>query len=442
MWGTAVDSGRTRLASEKAKLGPAKIAGIIIAVTVFFFMVAKDVTGLEAKTRKISQDMTARVMAPFYPAEQRDDVLVILFDNRFLREGGTWPAAFSSHAFLINRLASFNPKSVFYDIIFGKRDGDYDTTGFVNAIKRLERKGIPFYYPQDVNDVALGDIGAVSNLVRTQWDNHGVFYPPTYKGMQTPAFRIYHDGLRGQTDQSDDQALSQWPDMFVYWGSRKARELDGYWKKFRNGVGNIFERDSQPRPYIRSVSYNEFFSTNDRDELRELVSGKHVIVGTSIDGIQDYVSNPVDGQAPGAFLHAMALDNLLTFGKDYFRDGDKMGLSILPTPLLVELVTILGVFVLWWWINGSIEATRDTSASAQHQRWHRLKYLGYASIVSIAGLCVAFWYINIHLRSDPGNVIGVLSLDLPILAFFRLALEMGVAVFIDESASQTSGEEP
>ncbi|WP_410474770.1 CHASE2 domain-containing protein [Guyparkeria sp. TX1] len=404
------------------RLTPATAAKIIVAIGAFYFLVVVDVFNIEAETRKMSQSFTAQVMAPFYPSDQ-SDVLVILFDNSFLREGGTWPASFTSHAHLVNRLSSLNPESVFYDIIFGKRSGNHDVTPLVSAINRLEQKQIPFYYPKDVNDVAINEIGDVSRQVITQWDNHGVFYPPTHQGMSTPAFEIYRQNVDNQVD------LSQWPNMFVYWGAREARNLSGFWEKTSKSWDIFFSQETQPRPYIPSVTYQEFFSTNDREELRQLVSGKHVLVGTSIDGIEDYVTNAVDGQAPGVFLHAMALDNLLKFGTDYFRDGDKIGPSSISGPLLVELGAIVSLIVMWQWVNCSSKTRRSTVTSLQKQRLLLFRDLGIATIASAVVLAIAFWVINGVMRSDPGNVMGILSMDLPAFALAGVFLEIIIAWF-------------
>ena len=427
--------GTTRFACER--WSPTKATNLFVWALAFFLLVVVDIFGLEADTRKMSQDITARVMAPFYPPES-SDVLVILFDNSYLQAGGTWPASFTDHTLLVNRLASLAPKSILYDIIFAKRDGSHDASPLSETIQRLDGKGIPFYYPQDVNSVAHGEIGAVSRQVRTQWDNEGVFYPPTHENKPTPAFKIYTDSLRQQASAPAIGDLSQWPDLFVYWGAREAHEDRTYWQKLGDAISNVLPAfyEPQSRPYIRSVTYDEFFSTNDRDKLHDLVAGKHVIVGASIDGVEDYVTNAVDGQTPGVFLHAMALDNLIKFGKEYFRDGDEMGWSFLPKPLLIEILAIVGLVFMWQWVNCRSRPTRYGKLPLQQQRWQRLKHLAAPSILSFFMLAFLFWYINGYLRSDPGNVIGILSIDLPILAAIRISIEILVAkLFFDETVS-------
>lgn len=428
--------GVKRFACERCT--PGKATTLFVWALAFFLLVVVDLFGLEEETRKMSQDITTRVMAPFYPPEP-SDVLVILFDNTYLQTGGTWPASFNDHTLLVNRLASLEPQSILYDIIFAKRNGNHDASALAATIERTQDRGIPFYYPKDVNEVALGEIGAVSRQVMTQWDNEGVFYPPAHAGMATPAFKIYTDSLRpNDAPESRERDLSQWSDMFVYWGAREAHEERSLTAKLWDALANLFPAfyTPQPRPYIRSVTYSEFFSTNDRDKLHELVSGKHVIVGTSIDGVEDYVVNAVDGQTPGVFLHATALDNLVKFGSEYFRDGDEIGWSFLPVPLFLEILAIISLIAMWQWVNcTTTKSSRYQRMTPAQQRRHRFNHLIVPSILSLVVLTFLFWVINGYLRSDPGNVIGLLSIDLPILALTGLAIERVIAKILPDETT-------
>jgi CHASE2 domain-containing sensor protein len=65
-----------------------------------------------------------------------------------------------------------------------------------------------------------------------------------------------------------------------------------------------------------------------------------VLIGADILGSGDRIESPVHGQVPGVYLHAMALDNLLTFGgRPPFIDAE----WVLPVQVLLILITaILG----------------------------------------------------------------------------------------------------
>jgi hypothetical protein len=47
------------------------------------------------------------------------------------------------------------------------------------------------------------------------------------------------------------------------------------------------------------------------------LKGATVFYGTALMGMHDVIESPVHGTIPGVHLHAMALDNLLTWGKQY-----------------------------------------------------------------------------------------------------------------------------
>jgi CHASE2 domain-containing sensor protein len=53
------------------------------------------------------------------------------------------------------------------------------------------------------------------------------------------------------------------------------------------------------------------------DPRRRLLTGAVVMVGLHFDGVPDSFATPLHDSAPGVYVHAMALDNLLRFGRDY-----------------------------------------------------------------------------------------------------------------------------
>jgi hypothetical protein len=74
-------------------------------------------------------------------------------------------------------------------------------------------------------------------------------------------------------------------------------------------------------PYHAVISTADLLDGGQREHLDSLLRGKIVIYGAEVTSQNDYVFSPVHGQIAGAFIHAMALDNLLTFGNRYFHRG-------------------------------------------------------------------------------------------------------------------------
>ena len=58
-------------------------------------------------------------------------------------------------------------------------------------------------------------------------------------------------------------------------------------------------------------------NAEERQFAKDLVSDRIVLYGTSFKGLKDLAISPVHGAVPGVFMHAMALDNLLTDGNRY-----------------------------------------------------------------------------------------------------------------------------
>ncbi len=72
--------------------------------------------------------------------------------------------------------------------------------------------------------------------------------------------------------------------------------------------------------FTLSASDLEVSTPEDRALLSKLLRDRLVLVGANITSTGDLVHSPVHGQIPGVYLHAMALDNLVTLGMDYDRE--------------------------------------------------------------------------------------------------------------------------
>lgn len=84
-----------------------------------------------------------------------------------------------------------------------------------------------------------------------------------------------------------------------------------------------------------------------RQYLKGMIKDRVVLVGTRIEGVHDMTYSPVNGQLPGIYLIAMALDNYLKYGLNYYRDMPAIAAWILEviTIFLVVVLSVLG----WNW---------------------------------------------------------------------------------------------
>jgi hypothetical protein len=81
--------------------------------------------------------------------------------------------------------------------------------------------------------------------------------------------------------------------------------------------------------------------------LRELLENKIVMIGSAFSYSNDLVFSPIQERVPGVYLHAMALDNLLTSGSDYTKAIELHKLEADgPHARALLLLLIGGIFVM------------------------------------------------------------------------------------------------
>ena len=101
-------------------------------------------------------------------------------------------------------------------------------------------------------------------------------------------------------------------------GWRIGAALEALYYSFFSGRDSEAEANTRERcPYTLTVTEHEL------EHLpADVLSDRIVILGVNLPGLEDSVATPVHGRLPGAYLHAMALDNLMHHGAGYrHRDG-------------------------------------------------------------------------------------------------------------------------
>jgi len=337
-----------------------------VAMSLFVFFVFFDAFGLESEARRISQNIGSSFLAPFYQdKETKNEVLVVLFSNDYLKQGHGWPAKFSDHSLLLNRIAKYQPAAVFYDIIFAKRNEyegkEQDIAGFVRTIKRVKKiKNVDVIIPYDTDQVGIKEIYApsVTEKAVIGWNGHGVFYPPHVDGHKTVAFDLYDRWLEKQGKSSN---VSQFvSDLFVMWGVKDSPE-NSFWDKFSKGIELTKplkitdQQDYIKTSYIEVIQASDFYNS-DKKDLEKLIKNKVVLIGTNLTGVSDFHETPMYGLVPGVFVHAMAFDNLVNYQHDYYKDGDSFEVFGVDLPSLIEVI-VLGVLL----IIGKYTSEKETS---------------------------------------------------------------------------------
>ena len=200
---------------------------------------------------------------------------------------------------------------------------------------------------------------AEAESVYLQWSGCGNRYPAYYlhaSSLPSPAFALYKDYCQrspfagnGCPDDKRDVTADFSTPMMVRWGlgisplhqsvlpadasciGIESLDLIGRGFYFLSQVVAAVKQSfssSRERgfaqPCVHTDTLNAVYLTGASDEANELhrkfIQDRIVLVGSQIDAVNDVAVSPVNNQVPGVFVHAMALDNYLTYGAAYAKD--------------------------------------------------------------------------------------------------------------------------
>lgn len=337
-----------------------------------------DPFGLTSSTETASAQWLNRIFASNYSPSGQKNVVVVLIDDAYvLRNNTYWPMPYSEQSKLFKRLLAYQPAALFIDLLYShdhsRGDPRQGSQLLANVFSRYQYQGIPLLLAntgqargEDGHINALPHLANVSSPALVTWSGYGDRYPLAAQtplgALETPALQLYRHyckvhACKGVPASAAESA--QAPPMAVQWGivlsSQQAQIADIshctapgvlnllgqalFWK-----LGNSAQANC-PYTLTLSASDLEASSTEDRALLRQLLTNKLILVGAHITSAGDLVQSPLHGKIPGIYLHAMALDNLITLGMDYDHDPSNLLWSIdwldLVEVALLFLIAIL-----------------------------------------------------------------------------------------------------
>ena len=207
----------------------------------------------------------------------------------------------------------------------------------------------------------------------------------------------------------------------------------GLWGDLRHLGRMAVQGIIEERPaclYQRTVPSDIFQSSSlDRDDADRLVSDRLVIVGAQFQASTDNVSAAPFGAVPGAYLHAMALDNLIESGAGYqqhaqrlvggFNSNDRLNVVVL---FVVAFILACARFHL-----KAIEEAAHEGKPVSHPLLRQFGIIG-AAVVAV----LLFWILVlalIHLplpggiRIIPDNINAAAAMVVALLGLGELATE-------------------
>ncbi len=367
------------------------------------------------KLDKYMQDLFNTHFAEWvYPNDNQDSVAVLLLTDQIVDSAldGQWPAPYTFHAAVLDDLLQHRPKAVFIDFYWMNRlkpGSDY----LVSVLEEYRNKGIFVYlavpsaqwfenfWPELIGlaipvsaSIALDPVDFVSRR-----------YPQADNGLPSAAFAIAEDVAKIQAVNSPRG------NMDIFWGTAKNpknwlwmeqtnNEEGGWLTTFKDGFSSVgtsipYSTTVFVRDLINPVGESEEAA---QDDLSNHLRNRIIIYAANLSGIQDYVFLPTRNILPGAYYHAMAIDNLLTWQGSYKSETANLHSPYaLPLPLwLVQTLILLPLSAAFLWHNTSLLIPRPKRTQRLRTLTFWLGLLLYVSFVcwyqfSVLDLSVATW---------------------------------------------------
>lgn len=238
------------------------------------------------------------------------------------------------------------------------------------------------------------------------------------------------EALAGRSQPLPDLSRDFGPPLDVVWGSRPdpdhvriTRQMTGQPPNCRGAhstsvLARFVEQLAvlrgpaqdarQECPYTLSLGYDRLVSTEglQQADIDRVLAGKLVLIGGQFRTSNDWVETPVQGQVPGVHLHAMALDNLIEFGRDYRRN---VNFTLFDSDLLKTIMifglTFFGSLLLMY-RNCLVDATASHEPPGLRFRHYGPCYA--VLFLGSIGLVAMVTWMGVELQhGTPINWIGV-----------------------------------
>jgi CHASE2 domain-containing sensor protein len=410
--------------------------------TFILLMVVLDPFGLTSSTENASAQWLNRMFSGYYDPTGQQNIVVVLIDDAYLLRNNTyWPMPYSEQSKLFKRLLSFKPAALFIDLLYShdhsRGDPSQGSQLLANVFARYQHQRIPLLLAntgqargEDNQINVLPQLASVSSPALVSWSGFSDRYPLAAQtavgAMETPALQLYRHYCREhacKTLPASAIESIQAPPIAVQWGldlAPQQAQISGishctepgfldqlvqaiFWK-----LGNSAQATC-PYTLTLSASDLEANSVEDRALLRQLLTNKLILVGAHITSASDLVQSPLHGKIPGIYIHAMALDNLITQGMNYDRDPSNLlwGIDWLD---LVEVALLLLIAVLKALHD---RRRRNLKPLSPWPRWEEgffaSPYPSWCVVLSLLSLLSLVLYT---FDITPANVLAILLLSL------------------------------
>jgi CHASE2 domain-containing sensor protein len=404
------------------------IAETVLALTLFFV----DPLGVTAHKSHVIDNTIASATQFNYRSKASDKLAVVLIDQKTLSGWQIdWPLNYQKTAELVHALACARAIGVFFDFTLSKEFNLADGQELLEAVTTDSSSAGPDcadgQRPERMR-VLFGKADKIASPLAQRLDRGGdsywldvasddSIYPagkiefpdaPLPANQVSPAFGIVRSVPKLGFDISHGTAaLCQYHDprpkcwlepLALVWSgnvnpkqgmvsrTESCRGFVDWGTMLASLIGLTNEGKFETCPPILTLKAEDLF--RDRTYIAAngnpaaLLAERFVFVGTRLAGLNDQIFSPVHGYLPGVYKHAVATDNLISYGANY---------PTIPRPWLLGVIVVI-TYAL-------IEAVKELSGGSGRRRL----IIGLVTLV-----CLATWVAIIFvLRWPPSLLLAV-----------------------------------
>lgn len=393
--------------------------------------------GFSDLVQRYTQDIAdLLITGPYlYPQTGHEKISVALVDDRTLGElQMPWPWSYGAQARTLDALLAEKPRAVIVDILFVDPRKDDTLPELVDEIGRYKRAGVPLYFSGDPS-VGPGQppirqelLDAGARVIDPTLLPQGIARQYNVDGRcmngEKPGTPCYSLALQVYSDlyPKDPLRVNREGLVELMWGTRP----DPYntkWMDLKESCNQnigFFRRvflaffdPSEVRsrcPYESVIPVEKLLQGTDDADIEKLAKGHIVFYGGALEGVQDRSFSPVNGLIANVFIHAMTLDNLITFHGRPEQNVVTLANTTLDNNT-VQVFAIIPVILILAWIHirnlRARSTRRETEAhesgglmellleKAMESAWHwgawALALGAGLALTLAAGLSVANW---------------------------------------------------
>jgi hypothetical protein len=417
---------------------------VAVLTAIASFQIWMNPFGFSDLVQRYAQDVSDLLITGpyFYGSEGRDKVSVAIVDENTLHTlHAPWPWKYGDHARVLDALLQYKPKAVVVDFLFVDSRPDDTLKDLADEIGRYRKAHVPIYFEGGI-DLPYGENPLRPELAQTgvpvidpsipvnagvarQYNATGRCFNQKPDGNGTCpslALRVFRDVYGGKYPLTPVNDM-----MELVWGTRTAPENHWITRTDANGdQRSCFEEMGLLRrwylaffdtsavknacPYTAEFPVDALLTSPDDKDVVKMATNRVIFYGGALQAAQDRTYTPVNDLLPSVFVHAMAMDNLITFhGKPFQNaislDGNPVDGNLVQIVATIPVILILSL-IHWRSVRrrryGLGGPARQRSLTVEYflekaveKVWHYLAFglaLGVGLVLTrSAGLSVANW---------------------------------------------------